>query len=333
VPGTHGTPPGAILASNERDQRCRSNSDFALEYLVRVDQLLHHEVEGRVDGLVDEVEELKRNQAEVVDKLVNEMVKEVTELTKQIEALMNSLTSPWSSLNSCKPASYYHRSSRNVNVNNDRVTWWNTQVQTRGQEAAVSMTWEDFKALMKEELCPNNEMQKLESEFWCHAMVGAGHDGGSTEPTTIQSDILKVEVLTDEAIRNGSLKKNSEKRGNSGEPSKDGNAKGDNERSKTRRAFSTTTNPVRKEYTGSAPKWPRMMTLLNARNQTAVGEACFECDGTDHYKSACPRLNREPRQGGNRSNQDVAIEGGQSRGYNGNSTREREFVMGAEEAR
>ncbi|GKD59560.1 reverse transcriptase domain-containing protein, partial [Tanacetum coccineum] len=37
------------------------------------------------------------------------------------------------------------------------------------------MTWEDFKTLMREELCPNNEMQKLETKFWCHAMVGAGH--------------------------------------------------------------------------------------------------------------------------------------------------------------
>nr|GEY36206.1 retrovirus-related Pol polyprotein from transposon TNT 1-94 [Tanacetum cinerariifolium] len=35
-----------------------------------------------------------------------------------------------------------------------------------------------------------------------------------TEPTTIQSVVLKAGMLTDEAIRNGSLKKNSEKRGN-----------------------------------------------------------------------------------------------------------------------
>ncbi|GKF69537.1 hypothetical protein Tco_0202594, partial [Tanacetum coccineum] len=28
------------------------------------------------------------------------------------------------------------------------LTWWNTQVQTRGREAAVGMTWEDFKVLM-----------------------------------------------------------------------------------------------------------------------------------------------------------------------------------------
>ncbi|GJX16523.1 hypothetical protein Tco_0217355 [Tanacetum coccineum] len=38
-------------------------------------------------------------------------------------------------------------------------------VHTRGREAAVGMTWEDFKALMIEEFSPNNEMQKLETEF------------------------------------------------------------------------------------------------------------------------------------------------------------------------
>ncbi|GKE30586.1 reverse transcriptase domain-containing protein [Tanacetum coccineum] len=141
------------------------------------------------------------------------------------------------------------------------LTWWNTQVQTRGREAAVGMTWEEFKALMRKEFCPNNERQKLETEFWCHAMVGAGHAAytdrfrelarpvshlvtpknkrikryiyglapqirrmvAATELATIQSDILKAGVLIDEAIRNGSLRKNTEKRRNGGEQSKDGN--------------------------------------------------------------------------------------------------------------
>ncbi|GKC73052.1 hypothetical protein Tco_1118935, partial [Tanacetum coccineum] len=48
-------------------------------------------------------------------------------------------------------------------------------VHTRGLEAAIGMTWEDLKALMKDLYCPRNKMQKLETEFWNHAMVGAGH--------------------------------------------------------------------------------------------------------------------------------------------------------------
>ncbi|GJZ90366.1 putative reverse transcriptase domain-containing protein [Tanacetum coccineum] len=47
-------------------------------------------------------------------------------------------------------------------------------IHIRGRETAVGIAWEDFKTLMREEFCPINEMQKLETEFWNHAMVGAG---------------------------------------------------------------------------------------------------------------------------------------------------------------
>ncbi|GJS20071.1 hypothetical protein Tco_0448703 [Tanacetum coccineum] len=40
------------------------------------------------------------------------------------------------------------------------LTWWNSEVRTRGHEAAVGMIWEDFKALMKEEYCPSNNRNK-----------------------------------------------------------------------------------------------------------------------------------------------------------------------------
>ncbi|GKC62695.1 putative reverse transcriptase domain-containing protein [Tanacetum coccineum] len=186
----------------------------------------------------------------------------------------------------------------------------------------------------------------------------------STKPKTIQSVILKVVMLTDEAIRNGALKKNTEKRGNNGESDRDGNVRDDNKRSKTGRAFATITNSVRKEYIDTAPKCPncsyhhqpevpchlctnynrfkhiakdyrvrpRVVYPLNAKNPTAARGACFECGGTDHYKTVCPRLNKAPRPRGNRPNKVIAIEGGKGRGNNGNPTCRRAFVMGAEEA-
>ncbi|GJS74647.1 hypothetical protein Tco_0707488, partial [Tanacetum coccineum] len=71
----------------------------------------------------------------------------------------------------------------------------------------------------------------------------------ATEPTTIQKAVQIAGTLTDEAIRNGSLKKNPEKRGNGGEPSKNRNERDDNKRTRTENAFATTTNPVRRENT------------------------------------------------------------------------------------
>ncbi|GKD92527.1 hypothetical protein Tco_1372364 [Tanacetum coccineum] len=71
-----------------------------------------------------------------------------------------------------------------------------------------------------------------------------------TKPFTIQSAILKVVVLTDNAIRNGSLKRTVERRGDDGESSKEWNVKGDNKRARTGKMFAIITNPIRKEYAG-----------------------------------------------------------------------------------
>ncbi|GJQ91863.1 hypothetical protein Tco_0003002 [Tanacetum coccineum] len=181
------------------------------------------------------------------------------------------------------------------------LTWWNTQVQTRGREVAVGMTREDFKDLMRKEFCPNNEMlvphlATLENKRIERYIYGLAPQicvmVAATEPTTIQSGVLKARMLIDEAIRNGSLKKNTKKGGNGGEFSRKENVRDDNKRSMTGRAFATTTNPVRKEYTGMAPKaGPRLVSPVNAINLTPARGACFEFGGTNHYKAACLRLN------------------------------------------
>ncbi|GJY00569.1 putative reverse transcriptase domain-containing protein [Tanacetum coccineum] len=283
------------------------------------------------------------------------------------------------------------------------LTWWNSQIHTQGREAVVGMSWEDFKTLTKEEFCSSNEMQKLETELWNHAMVGAGHATytdrfhelarlvphlvtlenkriervvyglalqirgmvAATELTTIQKAVQIVGTLTDESIRNGSIKKNIKKRGNEGEPSQDRNGRDDNKRTRTRNAFATTTNSVRRENTGTTPKCttynfyhtpeapchtcfncnrpgypakdyrvvPRNVNPVNARSLAVARRACFECGGTDHYRSACPRLNRAQWLGVNRPNQALAIDGGQGRGKNGNQASGRAFMLGADEAR
>ncbi|GJT69377.1 putative reverse transcriptase domain-containing protein [Tanacetum coccineum] len=138
-----------------------------------------------------------------------------------------------------------------------------------------------------EEFCPSHEMQRLETKFWNHAMVGGGHAAytdrfhelarlvphlvtsesrkieryiyglapqihamvAATEPKNMQKAVQISGVLTDDAVRNGSIKK-VEKRGNMGEPSKDKNGRDDNKRTRTGNAFATIVNPVGRENTG-----------------------------------------------------------------------------------
>nr|GEU41179.1 reverse transcriptase domain-containing protein [Tanacetum cinerariifolium] len=124
-------------------------------------------------------------------------------------------------------------------------------IQTRGREATLGMTWEDFKTLIREEFYPNNEMQKLETKFWCHAMVGVGYAVYTDRFYKLARLVPHLVTLENKRIkRNEALKKITEKRGNNGEPSKDRNVRHDNNMFRTRRAFAIITNPVRKEYTG-----------------------------------------------------------------------------------
>ncbi|GKE08331.1 hypothetical protein Tco_1411882 [Tanacetum coccineum] len=55
----------------------------------------------------------------------------------------------------------------------------------------------------------------------------------ATEPRTIQSAILKARALTDQAVRNRSLKRSGERRGDGEGLSKEWNVKSDNKRART----------------------------------------------------------------------------------------------------
>ncbi|GJV49703.1 putative reverse transcriptase domain-containing protein [Tanacetum coccineum] len=76
---------------------------------------------------------------------------------------------------------------------------------------------------------------------------------------------------------------------------------------------------------------PRNVNPVNARNPTV--RACYECGSIDHVRLACPILNRAQGPKGNRPNQVVTNNGGQGRGNQGNQSRGRAFMLGAEEAR
>nr|GEY13487.1 reverse transcriptase domain-containing protein [Tanacetum cinerariifolium] len=174
--------------------------------------------------------------------------------------------------------------------------------QTRGQEVAVGMTWLDFKDLIRKEFCPNNEMQKLETEFWCQVMVGAGHAAYIDRFHELARLVSHLVTPENKRIkRNGSLKKNTEKRGNGRELSRKENVRDDNKSSRTGRVFAIITNLVKKEHTGHFSRdWragPRMVTPVCARNLTTARGACFKCGGTDHYKAACPRSIHDGNRG------------------------------------
>ncbi|GJR63728.1 putative reverse transcriptase domain-containing protein [Tanacetum coccineum] len=204
---------------------------------------------------------------------------------------------------------------------NKALTWWNTQVQARGCVAAMAMTWNDFKALMVEEFCPSNEMEKLENEFWNHKMVGANHAAytdrfhelaklvphlvtpessrikryiaglapeirgmlRATQPTTIQNAILRAGILTDEAVSCGTLTKGNDKRKVVEESGKSGGSWKDNKKAKVGTGF-VATAPPRNEVANSNPKCSKCNTHHPVNGPCNV---CYNCQKPGHYARNC----------------------------------------------
>ncbi|GJZ35829.1 putative reverse transcriptase domain-containing protein [Tanacetum coccineum] len=156
-------------------------------------------------------------------------------------------------------------------------------------------------------------------------MVGAGHAVYTDRFYELARLVphLIFGALTDEAMRNGSIKK-VKKRGNVGESSKDKNGRDDNKRTRTVNVFATTANP---DCRGIL----RNVNPVNARNPNV--RTCYECGNTYHVRPAYPRLTRAQGPVENHPNQVAANNRGQGHGNQRNQARGRAFMLGAEEAR
>nr|GEW65389.1 reverse transcriptase domain-containing protein [Tanacetum cinerariifolium] len=194
--------------------------------------------------------------------------------------------------------------------------------RVRGREAAIGMSWNDFKALLLEEFCPSNEMEKLENEFGNHTIIGSNHVAytdrfhklaklvphlvspessrikryinglapqicgmlRATHPATIQSAILTARILIDEAVRCGTLTKGNDKRNEMEESSKQGSTWKENNKSKTGSGFVATVPP--RNDNCWAPI--RQVVPENVVRMRQNQRACYECGSLEVETSKEP---------------------------------------------
>nr|GFA60821.1 hypothetical protein [Tanacetum cinerariifolium] len=212
---------------------------------------------------------------------------------------------------------------------------------SRFSEAAISMSWADFKVLLVEELCPRNKMGKLENEFWNHKMVRSNHAAYTDRfhelaklvphlVTPESSRIKRVGILTDEAVSYGSLTKGNKKRKRVKEISKPEGSWKDKKKEKVGTGF-VARAPPRNEFGHFAKDYRapfKQLALVNAVRMGYNQSVCYECGSLDHLRNTCPKMHRAPGQVGN----PFDLEGNHNARDNGNPARGRAFNINAVDA-
>nr|GEV75699.1 hypothetical protein [Tanacetum cinerariifolium] len=210
---------------------------------------------------------------------------------------------------------------------NKALTWWNTQVQARGREAIIDMSWKDFKALLMEEF---HELAKLvphlvNLKYSCIKRYINGLAPQirgmlrATQPATIQSATLTAGILTDEAVRCGTITKGNYKRKEMEESSRQGSTWKDNKKYKTGSGFVATVPPRNDNC------WVliRQVAPVNAVRMVQNQKACYECGSLDHLRYDFPKWIQATGQARNQ----LALEGNRNT-RNNRSKQEEGPLMG-----
>ncbi|KAI3784256.1 hypothetical protein L1987_43351 [Smallanthus sonchifolius] len=112
------------------------------------------------------------------------------------------------------------------------LTWWNGEKRNRGVDIAMALPWDEVKRFMTEEFCPQNEVKKLEAEFWDLAQDSGESLAYTTRfhelsllvphmvtplsrcrnPATLEDAIRLSATLTDNHVKAGTLTKKGTKK-------------------------------------------------------------------------------------------------------------------------
>ncbi|GJT90530.1 putative reverse transcriptase domain-containing protein [Tanacetum coccineum] len=203
----------------------------------------------------------------------------------------------------------------------------------RAVKLFIGMTWDRVQGVLLEEFLSKYRNGELGDNFRNHnyglcanqrSILIVFHELAilshtcTPESNRTKSAILTTVILTDEAVRCGTLT-SSEKKNEVEETSKQ------RESGPCRLYFNCQKPGHFARYCRAPVKQVAPISAVRMENNQRV---CYECGSSDHLRNTCPKLNRAPGQAGNR----LALEGNRNTRNNGNQARGRAFSVNAVDA-
>nr|GFB16105.1 reverse transcriptase domain-containing protein [Tanacetum cinerariifolium] len=191
-----------------------------------------------------------------------------------------------------------------------------------------------------EEYCTDDDVEKLESEFWNHKMVGSDIDWYIARfhelarlvrhMVTPESQRVNryIQGLAPEIKAHDGIFKKKENVRNKKRSNDQNRNRGRDDRKNRQRTgnnFSMTTldqGQGQRQYDGQHPRFVSERPRLT----------CYECGDPNHFRRNCQKINQATTTGGNHPNPVLAIEGNPKPGNNRNRAQGRAFTLGVAES-
>ncbi|GKD88218.1 putative reverse transcriptase domain-containing protein, partial [Tanacetum coccineum] len=180
------------------------------------------------------------------------------------------------------------------------LTWWNTQVQTRGHDVFNGLTWENFKGLLTEEYYRKDEMHKLESEFWNHQMFCTEVDKYTARFHELAKMFPHMVSMEDKKIGRyiWGLNKRRQVTRNYGVANQEQRPYNIPHPKCTKCNLHHVGNYPRCSNYGQMGHFAKVCKNKEGNGNNGRRSSCYECGSLDHLRNVCPRGgSAEPERG------------------------------------
>ncbi|GKB26528.1 putative reverse transcriptase domain-containing protein [Tanacetum coccineum] len=197
----------------------------------------------------------------------------------------------------CNPTSF-HSNEGAVGLNS-ALTWWNDQAASMGCAVANSKSWTEMKAMMTEEFCPLEEIQRMEHELWNLKVK----DYNITAYTTRFNELI---LLCPKMVPTEKKKVEAYIRGLSDNIQGEVTSSSPTTLSRTiRMAHKLMEQKCKSKMDRKAEAKKRKGKGVATGAHTQLIRACFECRDRNHTRDQCPKQNNQKE--GNATSRAYAI--------------------------